>query len=161
VGDGSRVVMLGDSVMLGAQTDLEALAGWAVAVDASVSRQVGPPYSNNGIDALAADRLPGDGRVVIHLGTNGLFRESQLDEIMQLLADVPRVVFLTVRIPNYPDIEAANNAMLAGAPSRYPKIVVVDWKGASDANPSWIGSDGIHLTGEGRQAYTALIAAAL
>lgn len=154
--------MVGDSVMLGAATALESLPGWDVAVDARVSRQVGPPYANNGIDAIRSDHQPGvDARVVIHLGTNGLFSDSQLDQIMQVLADVPRVVLLTVRIPNYPDIEAANNEMIRGAPSRYPQLVVVDWKAQSDAHPEWLGSDGIHLTGEGQQAYASLVGAAL
>ena len=154
--------MVGDSVMLGAQPDLEALPGWYARVDARVGRQVGAPYANNGIDALAADHQPGvDTRVVLHLGTNGLFSDAQLDQIMSILADVPKVVLLTVRIPNYPDIEAANNEMIRNAPSRYPQIVVVDWKAQSDAHPEWLGTDSIHLTTEGRQAYATLVAAAL
>jgi len=89
--------MIGDSVMLGAQPNLEALPGWAVDVDAAVSRQVGPPYANNGLDAIAADHQAGDARVVVHLGTNGRFTDAQLDQMMQLLADVPRVILLTDR----------------------------------------------------------------
>jgi hypothetical protein len=153
--------MVGDSVMLGAAPNLAALPGWAVDVDAAVSRQVGPPYRNNGIDAIAADHHPGDGRVVVHLGTNGRFTAAQLDQIMGMLADVPRVVLLTVTIPSYPGIEADNNAMILNAPAVYPQIVVVDWHSASAANPQWVGSDGIHLTAQGRDAYAAMIGAAL
>jgi hypothetical protein len=131
-------------------------------VDARVGRQVGAPYSNNGIDAVAADHQAGvDTRVIVHLGTNGLFSDQQLDQIMSILADVPRVVLLTVRIPNYPDVEAANNDMIRNAPSRYPQIVVVDWKAQSDANPQWLGGDNIHLTADGRVAYANLVGAAL
>ena len=162
-GNGSHVLMVGDSVMLGAANALQALPGWDVFVDARVSRQVGPPYANNGTDAIRADHQPGvDARVVVHLGTNGTFSDAQLDEIMQVLADVPRVVLLTVRMPaQYADIESANNDMIRSAPSRYPQIAVLDWKAESDGHPEWLGSDGIHLTPAGQQAYASLVGAAL
>jgi len=164
-GDGSSVLMIGDSVMVGATPYLTALAGWSVTVDATVSRQFGYPYSGTGVQAVHAHADDGTlgARVVIHLGTNGLIRQDDFDDVMAVLANVPRVVFLTVRIPAYPDIEAANNELLFDNAARYSNMVVADWHALADANPSWFEHDpqGVHPTAEGQQAYANLIGATL
>ena len=160
-GDGSAVLMIGDSVMEGAAPYLAALPGWAVAVDATVSRQFGRPYSGTGVQAVHAHADDGTlgTRVVIHLGTNGRILQDDFDDVMAVLANVPRVVFVTVRIPAYPDIEAENNDLLVANAARYPNMVVADWHALAAANPAWFEHDpqGVHPTAEGQQAYANLI----
>jgi hypothetical protein len=164
-GDGSSVLMIGDSVMVGATPYLVALPGWSVTVDATVSRQFGYPYSGTGVQAVHAHADDGTlgARVVIHLGTNGRIRQDDFDEVMAVLANVPRVVFVTVRIPAYPDIEAENNELLFTNVARYPNMVVADWHGLAAAHPSWFDNDpqGVHPTAEGQQAYADLIGSKL
>jgi hypothetical protein len=157
--------MVGDSVMVGATSYLVALPGWSVTVDATVSRQFGYPYSGTGVQAIHAHADSGTlgARVVIHLGTNGLIRQDDFDDVMAVLANIPRVVFVTVRIPAYPDIEAANNELLAANLSRHPNMALADWHGLAAANPSWFDHDpqGVHPSAEGQQAYANLIASYL
>jgi hypothetical protein len=164
-GDGSAVLGIGDSVMVGAAPYLVGLPGWSVTVDATVSRQFGYPYSGTGVQAVHAHADDGTlgNRVVIHLGTNGLIRQDDFDEVMAVLANVPRVVFVTVRIPAYPDIEAANNELLFANAARYPNMVVADWCALAAANPAWFEHDpqAVHPTPEGQQAYANLIGAKL
>ncbi|MEO7555458.1 MAG: hypothetical protein ABIV94_02485 [Acidimicrobiales bacterium] len=159
-GDGSTVLMIGDSVMLGAAPNLSELAGWSVSVDASISRQFGGSYADTGVQAVeahAADAtLPS--RVVVHLGTNGPIRQSDLDQMMALLGD-RHVVFVTVHVPDHPDIEGVVGDLLAANQARYPNIAVADWQGLAAGNPAWFAGDPdrVHPDAAGRQAYANLI----
>ena len=49
--------------------------------------------------------------VVVHIGSNGAFSEEQFKEMMEVLADVHRVVFVNVKVPR--PWEQPNNAVLA------------------------------------------------
>lgn len=49
--------------------------------------------------------------VVVHIGTNGNFSAEQFDEMMRVLADVRKVVFVNVKAPR--PWEQPNNIMLA------------------------------------------------
>lgn len=158
--------MVGDSVMEGAAPNLTALAGWVVTIDAVVARQFGRPFENTGLQAIAAHAAAGTlgSRVVIHLGTNGLIGQGEFDEAMAALAAVPRVVFVTVRIPGrYEDIQDANNQLLRDNLPTHPSMVVADWKAVADEHPQWFDADElqVHPDQEGRQAYADLIGASL
>jgi hypothetical protein len=151
-GGEQRVLAIGDSVMLGAATELKRVLG-NIEVDAAISRQVA-----NAIEILRAKKAAGQigPVVVVHVGNNGTFSVGQFDEIMQLLADVPRVVFTNVKVPR--SWEGSNNAVLAEGVSRYPNAVLVDWYAASISHPEYFWDDGIHLRPEGARAYADLIA---
>ena len=94
--------------------------------------------------------------VVVHIGTNGTFTAEQFDEIMQVLADVRRVVFVNVKAPR--PWEQPNNNMLADGVRRYPNAELVDWHSASANRPELFVDDGIHLQPEGQRLYADLIA---
>ncbi|MDQ3921843.1 MAG: acetyltransferase, partial [Actinomycetota bacterium] len=83
----------------------------------------------------------------------------QFDEIMRVLADVPKVVFVNVKAPR--TWEQPNNNMLADKVQQYPNTVLVDWHAASAGRPDFFVEDGIHLQPEGQRAYADLIAASL
>ncbi len=89
----SRVTAIGDSVMIGAAGALEQTID-NLSIEADVGLQ-GPAA----IDILRkrrdADRL-GE-VVVVHIGSNGAFSEEQFEEMMEVLTDVRRVVFVNVR----------------------------------------------------------------
>src|SRR5262249_2559553 len=95
--------------------------------------------------------------VVVHMGNNGTFSAAQFDSMMQVLADVPRVVFVSVKVPRA--WEGPNNAVIAEGVQRYANTVLVDWRATSVGRPDLFWDDGIHLSPEGAAAYAALIAA--
>jgi lysophospholipase L1-like esterase len=148
------VTAIGDSVMLAAASDL-ALAISGIEIDAQVGRVV-----STAIDILRARRNTGrlGDVVVVHIGNNSPFSPSQFDEMMDLLVDVSRVVFVNLRVPR--DWEGPNNAVLAQGVTRYSNAVLVDWYAASVDQPQFF-LDGVHLRPEGAQAYAQLIASAV
>jgi hypothetical protein len=156
-----KVVFLGDSVMLGAKNTsaISAVFGNAP-VDAQQNRQVG-----HGVEVLrtwaAAGWLNGVDTVVVHLGTNGTFTDAQFDQIMAVLAPVPRVVFVNDKVPQR-SWEGTNNQVIAAGVARHPgKAVLVDWYGAAANRPELFYDDGTHLKPDGAAFYTQLIAAAV
>jgi lysophospholipase L1-like esterase len=93
------------------------------------------------------------------IGSNGAFSEEQFEEMMVVLTDVRRVVFVNVKVPR--PWEQPNNAVLADGVQQYPNAVLVDWYAASVGRPELFVNDGIHLQHEGQRVYTELISANL
>ena len=148
---------LGDSVMLGAAGPLQARLGPNAFTDAKVSRQFA--------DGVAqARRLRDEGRlgqvVFVHLGSNGPPRASDIDALMEVLAAVPHVRFVNVRVNR--KWEGGTNQTLADGAARHgPKVQLVDWYAFSAGHLDWFQSDGTHLTAAGAEAYANLLASYL
>src|SRR5215212_8735744 len=90
------VSAIGDSVMLGAVEALQQEIPNLALIDARGSRQA--PAA---IDLLRQRRAAGqlgDG-VIVHIGNNGPFTDEQFDEMMQTLADIPKVLIVNVTGP--------------------------------------------------------------
>jgi peptidoglycan/LPS O-acetylase OafA/YrhL len=151
-----RVTMLGDSVMLGAIDDLGSAVTAEVTVDAAVSRQV-----DAGLSLLRLWRDTGylGDVAVVHLGNNGIFTDEQFDEMMEILAGVPRVVVVTTR-NTYTWQDSVNDVIARGA-QRHPTVVVADWHAVSDPNRDWFWDDGMHVRPEGAEAYAGVVARAV
>ena len=151
-----RITAIGDSVMQGAAKELvRVLSQYGpVEVDAAKSRQV-----TAAIATLKSKRDAGKlgDVVIIHMGTNGTFSTKQFDLMMQVLVDVPRVIFVNVKVPR--QWETANNRVIVEGVQKYPNTVLVDWKSAASGQPTLFAKDGIHLKVEGARLYTSLIAA--
>lgn len=155
----NSVFVMGDSVFLGTTSSIPIrLSDWVVTYDAEGSRRLA-----QGIDTLAARRGEIGEAVVIQLGNNYISGErgdyaSQIDEAMAVLADVPRVVWVTVSEVS-PTRTAINESIRAAA-DRYPNMWVADWAQviATEPDLSW---DGIHLTPAGRQRMAEVVAVAL
>jgi len=147
-----RVTAIGDSVMLGAVKALEADID-GIEIDAAISRQTSVAIEL--LRARGASGQLGD-VVIVHMGNNGTFTAPQFDAMMDVLAEVPRVVVVNVKVPRA--WEAPNDAVLADGVQRYPNAVLVDWRGASIDRPDFFWDDGIHVRPEGAAAYAALIA---
>ncbi len=140
--------------MLGAANALVQAIG-DIEVDAAVGRQ-GWEVVN-----IVRERDPATfgNTVVIHIGNNGQFVQDEFDQIMQSLANVPRVIFVDLKVPR--SWEDQDNEMLAENVGRYPNARLLDWHAASVDHPEYFRDDGFHLSAEGAQAYAQLIAAAL
>ena len=146
---------IGDSVMLGAATELGAALG-RVEVDAVVGRQVSTALAI--LQARrAANRLPDV--VIVHLADNGPVTTRQVNALFDVLADVPHVLLLTIRVPD--DFESHNNRLLTQLALVRANVTVVDWHAASEGHPELFWNDGEHLRPEGAQVYAALIASTL
>lgn len=143
---------IGDSVMLGAKTALQA-RGFIVNV--RESRQFA--------DAVTIVRnLAENGhlrrRIVIHLGTNGiLIQPSQCDTISRIAGSRRKVFFVTVTGPTrYPNIRRTQNTRLRACADRHANTYLIDWYGYSRGHAGWF-YDGMHLTAKGRAAYAAYL----
>jgi hypothetical protein len=141
--------------MLGASPQYLDTLSMCGTVDAELSRQF------SAAPAVVAAHAPYPGEVVVHLGNNGTIDRDDVDAVMAHLADVPRVVFVTVQLSGTRPWEEQANGEIRATAGRYPNVVVADWKAASDGHPDYTRSDGIHMSPTGRGVYAATIAAAL
>jgi hypothetical protein len=146
-----RVFALGDSVMLGAYSELYRVIP-NIEVSAEGSRQV--TAGLNILRSMKSSGRLGDA-VIVHLGTNGAFSARQFDEIMQILEDVPRVLFVNVKVPR--GWTAPNNKIIADGVARYQNASLIDWSSYGELHPEFFSGDGIHLSGSGARAYTEQI----
>lgn len=152
------VLIIGDSVVLGAKADIESVFPHAV-MDAEVGRQF-----TTAVDLFHQHVSRGQkGDVlVVALGANGpIADQSQIRAIMDAVHGMP-VFFVTVRGPMmWTD---ANNALLRQTVSKYRNAGLLDWSGVSAGHPEYFYSDGTHLTpgaGGGRQAWMFMLRRAL
>jgi len=149
-----RLIGFGDSVMLGSA---EELTERGFVVDAVQSRQFSAALPE--LAAIEAKGLLGSA-VVVHLGTNGSFPQSSLDQMMTTLADVPIVVFVTGKADR--GWIAGNNEKIRGLPAAHPNVTVLDWE---VLGPQCVGDcfydDEIHLNTAGQIYYADLVAQVL
>ncbi|MDD2863724.1 MAG: acyltransferase family protein [Methylococcales bacterium] len=154
-GEKSPVFLLGDSVMVGATDELVKRLP-----NASLDSQVGRQLSK-GIQILnerKANNTLSD-TVIIHLGNNSPINQHQIDDLVSLLTEKRKLVFVNLKLPrNY---ESANNQLLDEAAKKHPNIRVIDWHSRSMNAENIFGKDGIHLLGNGAKLYADLIANAL
>ena len=142
---------IGDSVMLGAADELKA-AGFIV--DATESRAF-----VRGIDVVQAlsDRSQLPQELVIHLGTNGPISNDQMDMMMRLVANVPKVLLIQNVVPDG-TYDEDNNLIMINVASSLANVEVLYWDGlAQQCQGDCIYQDGIHLKSTGAAYYTALI----
>lgn len=149
-----RQLAIGDSVMLGAAEELQ---GAGFAVDAAESRAF-----STGIDIIrtltAQGSLPEE--LVVHLGTNGAILESEMSELMELIAPIPKVLLIENDVPR--DYETTNNSLMVNAASSRSNVAVLYWNGLSSQCPGdCIYQDGFHLKTPGAEYYTTLITTVL
>lgn len=146
------VVAIGDSVMLGAASQLVGLSQ-ATVVDAVVGRQAG---AGTQVAQIRKDTGELGDIVIVHLGNNGTFTDAQFDALMVPLAEVPAVIFVNVRVPRR--WEASVNETLAKGVPRYPNAYLMDWYNLSANQPIIFWNDGMHLRPEGARFYVDRLA---
>lgn len=148
----TRVLAIGDSVMLGARKYL-AQPGMEIEVDAEVGRT---PLIT--LALLKKRKARGDlaDVVIIHLGNNGPFQAEHFDRMMGLLQEVQHVVFVTAKVPRR--LGDFNNRTIREGALRHPRVELVDWYHASKDHTKWFRTDGLHLNETGASEYAALLA---
>lgn len=140
---------IGDSVMLGAESQLSARG---FRVDAVESRQ---SYSGPGLLRAKGSRLPG--AVVVHLGTNGSFPLDVCRRIVRSAGPDRTVFLVTVHVPR--SWQDANNAVISRCDRSFApgRVAVIDWHAAASRNRGWLYRDGVHLTPSGARGFARLI----
>lgn len=142
-----HLVAIGDSVMLGAAKDLmEQMPG--ITVDAKESRQL---FS---IDAILKKSEVGK-KVIIGLGTNGVFDDNSFAKEMNLLKD-KKVYWINLYAPTT-NWETTINETISEMGKKYSNLTIIDWKSEASKHPEWFYEDQIHLNIEGRKGYAAFI----
>jgi lysophospholipase L1-like esterase len=143
---------VGDSLMVAA-TDTLKIESPRIIIDAEVGRRM-----DQGIDVLAAMLETGSPDVlIVALGTNNGVASEQIDVLMDLAADIDKVVFVNVSVPR--PWENDTNAAIGSTPDDYPGATLIDWKSASGDNRALFRSDGVHLTQQGTELWVTLILA--
>lgn len=142
----ARITFVGDSVMLGAATELcdTFPSGY---VDAEKNRT---GYAINTLVAEFKKNGILGNQVVISCGANGDCPESVKDSIMATLED-KEVFWLTT--PNNP---SANETLKEYA-SRHDNLYVIDWAEISAGHSEYFAGDGLHLASEGKPAFAQAI----
>ena len=161
---GNRVILIGDSVMASTASRYgnnmcETLVplGWQVEVDAETSRFI--DFGKKVLD----ERLSAGWDVgVILLGNNyggdqETFRRG-LERMVQRLSPAP-VVLLTVT--EFTPSRAQVNDVIFDLAGAYDNVLIVDWGVTTDADPTLTGSDGLHLTDQGRASLAEQVSLAL
>ena len=148
------ILAVGDSVMLGASTALQATMGPELRIDAVVSRQ---PETT--IARLFAYRAEGSlpPRVIVHLGDNGPVYYADAQRLKQALAGVPLVVIVNVRVDTSWQSEV--NSELLQTVAGWHQATIADWYDAS-AGPGTV-VDGTHTSPAGARLFAALISRAI
>jgi hypothetical protein len=85
--------------------------------------------------------------VVIQLGTNGSVTQAEYEGVLAQVADVPRVVVMTVKAPK-PWIEG-NNEIIRSLPASHPNVVVLDWEARAAEIADHLSNNvdgGVHLS---------------
>lgn len=149
---GSDITAIGDSVMVGVQPYLEETMP-GIRVDGKVGRQMSQAAKI--VDDLKSRGELGN-RVVLELGTNGPFNSHTLENLLESLSSVQRVVLVTARVPK--GWEDSVNEKIKEAAGKFANVKVFDWHGASEGKEDYFYPDGVHLKPEGGRYYASLLA---
>lgn len=149
------VVLIGDSVSLGANEQLNA------AFPHGLIDTRGERMSEEALEVLAAyveQGIVGDD-VVWSIGTNGVLDNDIMNRLLEIVGPDRQLWLVNLRTPNAKDID--NNALLDQFAAAHDNVHLVDWLGASEGHDDWFIEDGIHLTWDGRDAYAAVLVDAM
>ncbi len=148
------VSAVGDSVMVGAFQfgNIERRLPSSTTVNAEIGFQAA-----DAIAVLKQREAAGQlgENVVIHVGNNGPLRATEFDEMMRVIGEERRAVFVSVKVPR--NWEPRNNAVISKGVERHANAALVDWYGASVNRPGLFWEDGMHLRPKGARLYADLI----
>jgi peptidoglycan/LPS O-acetylase OafA/YrhL len=148
------VLVVGDSIALGAADALRAALGPGALVDAEVGRQF-----SAGVRIVAGWAATHPGPVVVDLGANGSVQPRDVAAVLDAAGGRRVVLVGTAAARRWKD---SNNAVLGGAAARNPpEVVFVDWAAVVAGHPGAVGPDGVHPTPAGRRLLASAVAAAL
>jgi len=146
------LLAIGDSIMLSAEPLLRAVFDEQIVIDSAVGRSFaeGIPI----LESLAVlEAIPDI--VLVHLGTNNPVYDGQFETMMEILRDVPHVVFVNVRMPFA--WEPISNKTLREGVARWRNATLLDWHQLSADADHFFALDGVHIGRAGAEGYTELL----
>lgn len=155
---GQPPLAIGDSVMVGAKSQLES-AG--IEVNAEVGR-----LANQAISVLKQEFARNGVRdtVIFHAVGTMFLDEAGFERLVEAAKGVRHLIVLTRQFPPREPLltyERDTNKMLREQVSRYDWITLVDWNEITDGREQEVTWDGTHLNLQGRQLYADHILAAV
>jgi peptidoglycan/LPS O-acetylase OafA/YrhL len=151
----SRIVALGDSVMIGAKEKLAARLGPGFSMSAEVGRQANEFVS-------IVQRLKREGHspdaMIIQMGNNGPLYSDEMEALQKATSEVGELFLINDYAP-VSWVEESNHAL--GEAARYwPHTTLIDWQPVAHSRDGLLW-DGIHLTPAGAGVYARLVSAAV
>ncbi|EFA22854.1 acyltransferase family protein [Bifidobacterium gallicum] len=146
----ARVLVVGDSVTLGAQEAIMQHFPNAV-VDAAVSR-----YPSSGVAAIHDHIDTGyDAQVVIvALGSNGTVVPEAIQGYLDAVQGRPLYIVLPRAPASWVD---PNIALFRQWAADHDNMGLLDWQKLSGEHPEYLVDDGTHLTPSGQQAFATML----
>ena len=147
-----RIVMLGDSVMIGAEEKLASRLGPGFSMDAKVGRQA---------DEFLAiiEKIKRDGHhpaaMVIQWGNNGPLYSEDMEALRKATTNVGQLFLISDHAPvSWQD---ESNEAIAEASKLWHNTTEIPWAKAAEEGGESLFWDGIHLTPKGAGVYARLV----
>jgi peptidoglycan/LPS O-acetylase OafA/YrhL len=151
-----RIVMLGDSVMIGAEDDLQKRLGPGFSMDAKVGRQA---------DEFIAiiEKIKKGGHhpqaMVIQWGNNGPLYSEDMEALRKATTNVGQLFLISDHAPvSWQD---ESNEAIAEASKLWHNTTEIPWAKAAEEGGESLFWDGIHLTPKGAGVYARLVSQVL
>ncbi len=151
-----RIIMLGDSVMVGAERNLAARLGPSFSMDAKVGRQA---------DEFIAiiEKIKRQGHhpeaMVIQWGNNGPLYGEDMEKLRAATTNVGQLFLISDHAPvSWQD---ESNEAIAEAAEDWHHTTEIPWAAAAEEGGESLFWDGIHLTPKGAGVYARLVSQVL
>jgi peptidoglycan/LPS O-acetylase OafA/YrhL len=151
-----RIIMLGDSVMIGAEEKLAARLGPGFSMDAKVGRQA---------DEFLAiiEKIKREGHhpaaMVIQWGNNGPLYGEDMEKLRAATTNVGQLFLISDHAPvSWQD---ESNEAIAEAAEDWHHTTEIPWAKAAEEGGESLFWDGIHLTPKGASVYARLVSEVL
>jgi peptidoglycan/LPS O-acetylase OafA/YrhL len=151
-----RIVMLGDSVMIGAEDNLAARLGPGFSMDAKVGRQ-----ADEFIAIVEAIKRQGHhpAAMVIQWGNNGPLYSEDMEALRKATTNVGQLFLISDHAPvSWQD---ESNEAIAEASKLWHHTTEIPWAKTAEEGGESLFWDGIHLTPKGAGAYARLVSQVL
>ncbi|QGG52428.1 acyltransferase family protein [Lysinibacillus pakistanensis] len=148
------ILAIGDSVMIDIAPSLHNIYP-SITIDAKIGRQVSqavklaPNYASFNQPYKA---------VIIQLGTNGYFTNTQIDTLLKAFSNAD-IYLVNTRVPR--SWEGKVNQALQQKAQEYENITLIDWHATAINHPEFFAPDGVHLEQKGIASLTNLIQQAI
>jgi peptidoglycan/LPS O-acetylase OafA/YrhL/lysophospholipase L1-like esterase len=149
---GADITFIGDSVLLSVADQLVTIFGRAV-VEGAVSRQL---YQTTEVIADLEKREQLHDTVVVFLGSNGTFTETQMETFIKEIGTSRDLFFLTTNVPRI--WKDSVNEQLALAESNHSNVHILDWNAFSSGHDEWLLEDQVHPNPIGAQQLALFVA---
>lgn len=138
--------------MLGAVPQLQHVFPAGI-INAQESRQVW-----DAVSVIRDLQVRGDMRniVVVALGSNGSFRKSSGQELIDALGP-ERAIYWIAPFGQYLNWQESTTRILNELAEENENLTILDWPGTASRHTNWFYEDGMHLNEEGQAGYAKFL----